>query len=37
MTEGTSREAKEWSFKTLDAFFAEVVDSETLLECWHAS
>jgi ureidoacrylate peracid hydrolase len=34
MTEGTSPEAKEWSLKTIDTFFGEVVDSEELLKCW---
>lgn len=34
MTEGTSREAKEWSLETLGRFFAEVVDSHDLLHCW---
>jgi len=34
MTEGTSPEAKEWSLKTIDTFFGEVVDSKDLLQCW---
>ncbi len=34
MTEGTSPEAKEWSLKTIDTFFGEVVDSGDLLRCW---
>ena len=34
MTEGTSPEAKEWSLKTIDTFFGEVVNSEDLLKCW---
>jgi ureidoacrylate peracid hydrolase len=34
MTEGTSPEAKEWSLKTIDTFFGEVVDSKDLLKCW---
>jgi ureidoacrylate peracid hydrolase len=34
MTEGTSPEAKEWSLKTIDTFFGEVVSSNDLLKCW---
>lgn len=34
MTEGTSPEAKEWSLKTIDTFFGEVVASKDLLQCW---
>jgi len=34
MTEGTSPEAKEWSLRTIDTFFGEVVDSKDLLQCW---
>jgi len=34
MTEGTTPEAKEWSLKTIDTFFGEVVDSGDLLRCW---
>ncbi len=34
MTEGTSPEAKEWSLKTIDTFFGEVVNSKDLLKCW---
>jgi ureidoacrylate peracid hydrolase len=34
MTEGTSPEAKEWSLKTIDRFFGEVVDSKDVLTCW---
>jgi hypothetical protein len=34
MTEGTSPEAKEWSLKTINTFFGEVVDSQDLLKCW---
>lgn len=34
MTEGTSPEAKEWSLKTIDTFFGEVVVSQDLLQCW---
>jgi ureidoacrylate peracid hydrolase len=34
LTEGTSAEAKEWSLKSIDLFFGEVVDSPDLLTCW---
>ena len=34
MTEGTSPEAKEWSLKTINTFFGEVIDSKDLLKCW---
>ena len=34
LTEGTSPEAKEWSLKTIDTFFGEVVESTDLLRCW---
>jgi ureidoacrylate peracid hydrolase len=34
MTEGTTPEAKEWSLKTIDTFFGEVVESSDLLRCW---
>ena len=37
LTEGTSPEAKEWSLKTIDTFFGEVVSSEDLLKCWGIS
>ena len=34
MTEGTSPEAKEWSLKTINTFFGEIIDSKDLLKCW---
>ncbi len=34
LTEGTSTEAKKWSLSNLDMFFAEVVSSGEILECW---
>jgi ureidoacrylate peracid hydrolase len=34
MTEGTSREAKEWSLFNISKFFGEVVESDELLRCW---
>ena len=34
LTEGTSTEAKKWSLSNLDTFFAEVVSSDEILECW---
>jgi ureidoacrylate peracid hydrolase len=34
LTEGTSTEAKKWSLLNLDMFFAEVVSSNEILECW---
>jgi ureidoacrylate peracid hydrolase len=34
LTEGTSPEAKEWSLKSIDMFFGEVVESQDLLTCW---
>jgi ureidoacrylate peracid hydrolase len=35
LTEGTSREAKQWSLLNIDMFFGEVVKSTDLLECWN--
>ena len=34
LTEGTSTEAKKWSLSNLDMFFAEVVSSKEILDCW---
>ncbi len=34
LTEGTSTDAKKWSLSNLDMFFAEVVSSDEILECW---
>lgn len=37
LTEGTSTEAKKWSLLNLDMFFAEVVSSNEILECWRST
>ena len=37
LTEGTSTEAKKWSLLNLDLFFAEVVSSGEILECWKST
>jgi ureidoacrylate peracid hydrolase len=37
LTEGTSTEAKKWSLLNLDMFFAEVVSSNEILECWKSA
>ena len=37
MTEGTTPKAKKWSLDTLGRFFAEVVGSQDLLDCWNDS
>ena len=37
LTEGTSTEAKKWSLSNLDMFFAEVVSSNEILECWKST
>jgi ureidoacrylate peracid hydrolase len=34
MTETSSPEEKEWSLRTIDTFFGEVVESKDLLICW---
>ncbi len=34
LTEATSAEAKKWSLSTIDTYFGQVVDSESLLRCW---
>ena len=34
LTEGTCAEAKKWSLSTIDTYFGQVVDSESLLRCW---
>jgi ureidoacrylate peracid hydrolase len=34
LTEGTSPDAKHWSLLNIAMFFGEVVNSESLLECW---
>lgn len=35
LTEGTSPEAKKATLANIDAFFGEVVESESLLRCWN--
>ena len=37
LTEGTSAEAKKWSLQNLEMFFAEVVSSNEILECWNSA
>jgi ureidoacrylate peracid hydrolase len=37
LTEGTCAEAKKWSLSTIDTYFGQVVDSESLLRCWNST
>ena len=37
LTEGTNTDAKKWSLLNLNMFFAEVVSSNEILECWKSA